>query len=79
MDELTSGEEYVEPEQLETLDIESDQSDIVGDQESVQAYTLLTADDLPFLEYASIGAIACGSGILASIGVGVLLGILKRA
>lgn len=77
MEELTSGGIYEEPEELETIQFESNSE---GDnQESISEYTLLVADDLPLMEYASIGMIACGSGCLVSIGVGVLLGILRKA
>lgn len=76
-DELTSGAIYEEPEELETIQFEDSNSGV--DQEITSEYTLLTAEDLPLLEYASIGMISCGTACLVSIGVGVLLGILRKA
>lgn len=76
MEELTSGEEYIEHDPMETIELVTDDS-LVEDEENT--FSLLSVDDLPLGEYAAIGSIACGSAIMVSIGVGVLISILRRS
>lgn len=76
-EELTSGGVYEEPEELVTLDPEiDDQENAV---ESVQEYKLLSIDDLELAKYGGIGMLAGGTACLVSLGVGVLLGVLRKA
>ena len=77
MEELTSGEIYIEPEELETLAPEDslEESNI----ETISEYRLLTIDDLELAKYGGIGMLAGGTACLVSLGVGVLLGILRKA
>ena len=76
-EELTSGEVYEEPEELVTLDPETGDSENID--ESVQEYRLLSVDDLELAKYGGIGMLCGGTACLVSLGVGVLLGILRKA
>lgn len=72
MEELTSGgEAYIEHDSEETILLPEEEN-------SVDEYTLLTAEDVPIAEYGAIGAISCGSAALVSIGVSVVIAILRR-
>lgn len=76
-EEITSGEEYIEHEEGYTipLETETDNENLLQDEEVL---SMLTVDDLPIGEYAGIGMIACGAGLLASMGVAVVISILRR-
>lgn len=76
-EEIISGEEYIEHEEGYTipLETETNNGDLLQDEEIL---SLLTVDDLPIGEYAGIGMIACGAGLLASMGVAVVISILRR-
>lgn len=76
-EELTSGGVYEEPDELVTLDTEVNSSESTA--EDVQEYRLLTIDDLELAKYGGIGMAAGGTACLVSLGVGVLLGILRKA
>lgn len=76
MEELTSGEEYIEHDPMETIELVADDT-FAEDEERV--FALLSVDDLPLGEYAAIGSVACGSAVIVSIGVGVLISILRRS
>lgn len=76
MEELTSGEEYIEHDPMETIELVADDT-FAEDEERV--FALLSVDDLPLGEYAAIGSVACGSAVMVSIGVGVLISILRRS
>lgn len=75
-EEITSGEEYLEHEEGYTipLEIEENNENLLQDE----VLSMLTVDDLPIGEYAGIGMIACGAGLLASMGVAVIISILRR-
>lgn len=76
-EEITSGEEYIEHEEGYTILLENEENneDLLQDEEVL---SMLTVDDLPIGEYAGIGMIACGAGLLASMGVAVIISILRR-
>lgn len=72
MEELTSGGEvYIEHGPEDTIMLPEEE--VSGDE-----YILLTAEDVPIAEYGAIGAIACGSAAFVSIGVSVVIAILRR-